>query len=102
MEYELKHYYRVKYALVCARQGFLKEPPKDDFEEYAQKVIDRAYFIILKKIDELDGTNDRLLKYYKKNIEKYINCAIIKSERRWQYGLYAKVKIPLQTGKRMD
>ena len=55
MEYELGHYYRVKYALVCARQSFLKEPPKDDFEEYARKVIDRAYFIILNKIDELDG-----------------------------------------------
>jgi len=71
MEYELKHYYRVKYALVCAWQSFLKEPPKDYYEEYARKVIDRAYFIILNKIDELDGTNDRLLKYYRENIEKY-------------------------------
>ena len=71
MEYELKHYYRVKYALVCARQSFLKEPPKDYYEEYAQKVIGCAYFIILNKIDELDGTNDRLLKYYRENIEKY-------------------------------
>ena len=70
MEYELKHYYRVKYALVCARQSFLKNPPKDDFEEYAKKIIVRAYFIILDKIDELDGTNERLLKYCKKNIEK--------------------------------
>ena len=61
LEYELKHYYRVKYALVCARQSFLKNPPKDDYEEYARKVIDRAYFIILNKIDELDGTNERLL-----------------------------------------
>ena len=72
MEYGLKHYYRVKYALVCTRNSFLKEPPKDDFEEYARKVIDRAYFIILNKIDELDGTNDRLLKYYRENIEKCI------------------------------
>lgn len=64
MEYEIKHYYRVKYALVCARNSFLKEPPKDAFEEYARKVINRAYFIILNKIDELDGTNERLLKYY--------------------------------------
>lgn len=64
MEYELKHYYRVKYAFVCARQSFLKDPPKDDYEEYAKKVIDRAYFIILNKIDELDGTNERLLEYY--------------------------------------
>ena len=42
-----------------------------DFEEYAKKIIDLAYFIILNKIDELDGTNERLLKYYKGNIEKY-------------------------------
>ena len=71
MESEIKHYYRVKYALACARQSFIKKPPKDDFEEYARKVIDRAYFIILNKIDELDGTNERLLKYYKENIEKH-------------------------------
>jgi GTPase involved in cell partitioning and DNA repair len=72
MEYELKHYYRVKYALVCARQSFLKNPPKDDFEEYAKKVIDRAYFIILNKIDELDGANEKFLEYYQKYIEKCI------------------------------
>ena len=71
MGYEIKHYYRVKYALVCVRQSFLKEPPKDEFEEYARNVIDRAYFIILNKIDELDGTNNRLLKCYRENIEKY-------------------------------
>ena len=64
-------YYRVKYAFVCAWQSFLKDPPKDDYEEYAKKVIDRAYFIILNKIDELDGTNERLLKYYKENVEKH-------------------------------
>ena len=58
MEYELKVYYRVKYALVCARQSFLKEPSKDDYEEYARKVIGRAYFLILNKIDDLDGTNE--------------------------------------------
>jgi len=71
MEYELKHYYRVKYALVCGRQSFPKEPPKDEYEQYARKVISRAYFIILNKIDELDGTNERILKYYEENIEKY-------------------------------
>ena len=71
MEYELWHYYQVKYALVCARQSFLKNPPKDDIEEYARKVINRAYFLVLNKIDELNGTNERLLKYYKENIEKY-------------------------------
>ena len=72
MECELKYYYRVKYALVCARQSFLKEPPKDYYEEYAQKVIGRAYFIILNKIDELDGTNERLLEYYQKHTEECI------------------------------
>ena len=77
MEYELKNYYRVKYALVCARQSFLKNPPKDDYEEYARKVIGRSYFIVLNKIDELDGTNERLLKYYRENIEKYKKCNII-------------------------
>ena len=71
MEYELGHYYRVKYALVCTRNSFLKQPPKDDFEEYAKKIIDRAYFIVLNKIDELDGTNEKLLRYYSENIEKY-------------------------------
>ena len=71
MEFELGHYYRVKYPLVCTRQSFLKNPPKDDFEEYEKKIIDRAYFILLNKIDELDGTNERLLKYYIENIEKY-------------------------------
>lgn len=70
MEYELKYYYQVKYALVCVLQSFLKEPPKDDYEEYARKVIGRAYFLVLNKIDELDGTNERLLKYYRENIEK--------------------------------
>ena len=72
MEYELGHYYRVKYALVCARQSFLREPPKDYYEEYAPKVIGHAYFLILNKIDELDGTNERLLKYYRENVENYI------------------------------
>ena len=77
MEYEPGHYYRVKYALVCTRNSFLKEPPEDDFEEYARKVIDRAYFIILNKFDELDGTNERLLKHHKESIEKYGKCDII-------------------------
>ena len=72
MEYELGHYYRVKYALVCTRSSFLKEPPKDDYEEYARKVIDRAYFIVLNKIDELDGTNARLIENYINNLYKQL------------------------------
>ena len=72
MEYEIKHCCRVKLDLLIARQSFLKEPPKDDYEEYARTVINRAYFIILNKIDELDGTNEKLLEYYKNHIEKCI------------------------------
>ena len=44
----------------------LKEQRENYYEEYAQKVIGRAYFIILNKIDEHDGTNERLLEYYQK------------------------------------
>ena len=77
MEYEIKYYYQVKYALVCARNSFLKEPPKDEFEEYARKVIDRAYFIILNKIDELDGTNDKLIEYYYRNLDKFAKYGIL-------------------------
>jgi hypothetical protein len=60
----------LKYAFVCARQNFPKDPLKDDFEECAQKVIDRACFIILENVDEFDETNARLLGHYKENIEK--------------------------------
>ena len=67
MEYDIKYYYRVKYALVCARNSFLKESPKDDYERYARKVIDRTYFIILNKIDELDGSNEKFLEKYRNN-----------------------------------
>ena len=72
MEYELGHYYRAKLNLLIARNSFLKEPPKDDFEEYAKKIIDRAYFIILNKINEIDGTNEKLLEEYRKYIEKCV------------------------------
>ena len=51
---------------------FSQEPPKDDYEEYARTVIGRAYFIVLNRIDDLDGTNERLLEYYQKHIEKCI------------------------------
>ena len=76
MEYDIKHYCRVKYTLLLARNGFLKNPPKDDCEEYARKVIDRAYFIILNKIDELDGTNENLLEYYQKYYWKMYKIVI--------------------------
>ncbi len=72
MEYEIKHYCRVKLNLLLARNIFLKVPPKDDYEEYAKKVIDGAYFIILNMIEEFYGTNEKLSKNYQKYIEKCI------------------------------
>ena len=61
MECEIKYYYRVKYALVCTETAFSKS---------CRRMTFRAYFIILNKIDELDGTNEKLLEYYQKYIEK--------------------------------
>lgn len=66
VEYENGKAKRIKTIVVSVQHS-----KKDDYEEYVRKVIGRAYFIILNKIDELDGTNDRLLKYYRENIEKY-------------------------------
>ena len=42
------------------------------FRGMRQKVVDRAYFIILNKIDELDGTNERLLRYCKEKVENFM------------------------------
>ena len=50
---------------------FLKNPPKDDYEEYARKVINRAHFIVLNKIDDLDGTNERLIEPYHRNLDNF-------------------------------
>jgi hypothetical protein len=54
------------------RQSFLKEPPKDDFEREAQRTVRKALFITQNKIDELDGTNEKLLEEYRQYIEKCI------------------------------
>ena len=70
MEYELKYYYRVKYALVCAQQSFLKDPPKDEYEEYARKVIDEATF---KTYRNLCGRIQRMLTSSCITIEKKID-----------------------------
>lgn len=37
----------------------------------AQRVIRKTPFIIQNKIDELNGTNEKLLIYYRENIEKH-------------------------------
>ncbi|MBQ9087035.1 MAG: hypothetical protein IJY47_07615 [Clostridia bacterium] len=85
MEYEFKHYCRVKFALVLARNSFLKELQKDEYENYAREVIDRVYFLVLNKIDGLDGTNERLVNIARRMLKSTPKCDIINSERRWRY-----------------
>ncbi len=86
MEYELKYYYRVKVTLVLARQSFLKEPQKDEYEAYARKIIDSAYFLILNKIDELDGTNALLLENYNKIFKNNLTITLCNNVKykRWR------------------
>lgn len=71
MQYTPKHYYQVKVALVLALCDFKNNPPKDDFEWEVQRTVRKALYITQNKIDELDGTNKRLMEYYRENIEKY-------------------------------
>ena len=81
MQYTLNHYYQVNLALVCALRDFIKEPPKNDNEAYARTVIERTYFLILNKIDELDGTNERLLNITGRILKNIKGCDILKSRK---------------------
>ena len=47
--------------------GGSKPPP---YREYARKMIGRAYFLVLNKIDELEGTNEFIYKHYRENVDK--------------------------------
>ncbi len=59
------------------RQSFLKVPPKDDYEEYAGRAINCPYFLVLNKIDELDGTNERLLNITRRILKNNVRYDII-------------------------
>ena len=54
------------------REKVLRENRKRTALKNALEKIVNAYFIILNKIDELDGTNEKLLEEHRKYIEKCI------------------------------
>ena len=63
----LKPYYQVKLTLLRCKLSFLENPPKNEDEQYAYDVIQKAYEINEKKIEMLDyKTRNKLIEdYYK-------------------------------------
>lgn len=68
----LKPYYQVKLTLLRCKLSFLETPPKNEDEQYAYDVIQKAYEINEKKIEMLDSDkNKKLLEdYYEYLIKK--------------------------------
>ena len=50
----LKPYYQVKLTLLRCKLSFLKNPPKNEDEQYAYGIIQKAYEINEKKIEMLN------------------------------------------------
>ena len=50
----LKPYYQVKLTLLRCKLSFLENPPKNEDEQYAYEVIQKAYEINEKNIEMLD------------------------------------------------
>lgn len=58
-------YYQVKLTLLKCRPSFLENPPKNEDEQYAYEVIQKAYEINEKNIEMLDfDKNKKLLEDY--------------------------------------
>lgn len=58
-------YYQVKLTLLRYKLSFLENPPKNENEQYAYEVIQKAYEINEKKIEMLDFyKNKKLLEDY--------------------------------------
>ena len=68
----LKPYYQVKLTLLRCKLSFLENPPKNENEQYAYDIIQKAYEINEKKIEMLDfDKNKKLLEdYYEYLIKK--------------------------------
>ena len=61
----LKPYYQVKLTLLRCKLSFLENPPKNEDEQYAYDIIQKAYEINEKKIEMLDfDKNKKLLEDY--------------------------------------
>ena len=61
----LKPYYQVKLALLRCKLFFLENPPKNEDEQYAYEIIQKAYEINEKNIEMLDFDKN------KKQLEGY-------------------------------
>ena len=61
----LKPYYQVKLTLLRCKLSFLENPPKNENEQYAYEVIQKAYEINEKNIEMLDFDKN------KKQLEGY-------------------------------
>ena len=62
---DLKPYYQVKLTLLRCKTYFLNNPPKTEDERYAYEIIQKAYWINVKKIEMLDcKVSKKLLKEY--------------------------------------
>ena len=62
----LKPYYQVKLTLPRCKLSFLENPPKNEDEQYAYDIIQKAYEINEKKIEMLD---------FEKNKQMFTNYA---------------------------
>ena len=71
----LKPYYQVKLTLLRCKLSFLENPPKNEDEQYAYDIIQKAYEINEKQIEMLDFEKN------KKILEKYYEY-LIKKERK--------------------
>ena len=61
----LKPYYQVKLALLRCKLSFFENSPKNENEQYAYDIIQKAYEINEKKIEMLDfDKNKKLLEDY--------------------------------------
>ena len=68
----LKPYYQVKLTLLRCKLSFLKNPQKNEDEQYAYDIIQKAYENNEKKIEMLDFEKDKQLleDYYEYLIKK--------------------------------
>lgn len=63
---DLKSYYQVKLSFLTILASFIRNPPKNKEEKEFYDIVQKAYYIILNKIDVLEGKDQKLLKdYYK-------------------------------------
>ena len=58
---DLKPYYQVKSTLLRCKLSFLKDPPKNEDEQYAYGIIQKAYEINEKKIEMLNFDKNKKL-----------------------------------------